>query len=309
MNATAFGVPATGLPAGSVLMEKGKYAIYILGLGIAIAVIVLIADNFFHFLPVNPVSGPSRAARSVKTFWTQLSGDAENLVVPANQSPTRLPSSYAMSFQMIIVDSRAPNLGVYRHVVHRGANPCGISASTAGPSGQAGIQVSDLPPNSDPTYTKNGLPSLMNPGLMLDAYKNDLHVFVHTKGSNIESGLPELWLESLTVEDLPMNTPITIGVIQNERLLEVYVNCKLYGSLMLRGHPYLPAADNQWFGRYCAAPFTGLVKNLQLWPGAINSRDFIEMCRVGNFSSDTLPTPCSMSSTGSVCPSGSQTAS
>jgi hypothetical protein len=130
----------------------------------------------------------------------------------------------------------------------------------------------------------------MNPGLFLDKYKNDLHVFVHTLGR--EADLNVLWLESLTVADLPLQTPITIGVVCNGKTVEVYVNCRLYSTLLLKGTPYLPKADNQWFGRYCAFPMSGLVKNLTLWAAPLGSSDYIQMCRGASFDKNDLPATC-----------------
>jgi len=277
---------------GSELMEsKGlKYAVYALLICIAVAVIVLLSDLFFPFLPVNPISGPSAAARAGKVFWTTITADSENLMVPANQSPTVAPTVYTMSVQMMIGDSRTPSLGRFRHIVHRGSNPCSLTNATAGATGHTGIQPSDLDPSADPQYKQTGLPAIMNPGLFLDKYRNDLHVFVHTVGN--EDSMKVLWLESITIEDLPLGVPITVGVICNGKSVEVYINCKLYSTLLLKGTPYLPKADNQWFGRYCAFPMSGLVKNLELWSGALSSTDYILMCRGASFDKSQLPSTC-----------------
>jgi len=278
---------------GSQLMEsKGlKYAVYALIIGIVIAVIILLADNIFPFLPVNPVSGPSAAARAGKLFWT-TGTDAENLIVPAASSPTVIPNTYTMSVQLMIGDSRTPSLGRFRHVLHRGSNPCGLSVGEPGPTGHAGIQISDIDTDAlaDPQYVATGLPAVMNPGLFLDQYKNDLHVFVHTKGK--EGDMEVLWLESLTIEDLPLATPITLGIVCNGRTVEVYMNCRLYSTLILKGKPWLPKADNQWFGRYCAFPMSGLVKNLELWSTALSASDYIQMCRGASFDKTQLPSTC-----------------
>ena len=271
--------------------SKGlKYAIYALVVGIVVAVVILIADNFFPFLPVNPVSGPSAAARAGKLFWTKGEPDAENLVVPASESPTVVANTYTMSVQFMIGDSRTPSPGRFRHIVHRGSNPCGLSVSASGSTGHAGIQPGDVPADADPSYKQLGLPAVMNPGLFLDKYNNDLHVFVHTKGK--EGDLEVLWLESLTVEDLPLATPITVGVVCNGKAVEVYVNCRLYSTLLLKGTPYLPKADNQWFGRYCAFPMSGLVKNLELWSTALGASDYIQVCRGASFNKNDLPNTC-----------------
>ena len=278
---------------GSQLMEsKGlKYAVYALMIGIAVAVIVLLADLFFPFLPINATGGPSAAARAGKVFWTTGGTDSENLIVPATESPTVQAGNYTMSVQFMIGDSRTPSPGRFRHIVHRGSNPCGLTVASSGPTGHAGIQPSDIPDDADPSYKQSGLPAIMNPGLFLDKYRNDLHVFIHTKGK--EGDMEVLWLESLTIEDLPLATPITLGLICNGKSLEVYMNCKLHSTLLLKGAPYLPKADNTWFGRYCAFPMSGLVKNLELWSSALSSTDYIQMCRGASFDKAQLPSTCS----------------
>ena len=279
---------------GSYLMEsKGlKYAIYALMIGIVIFVVLLLIDSMYPFLPVSPIGGPSSAARAGKVFWSSGPADAENLLVPADLSPTVSPTAYTMSVQFMIGDSRTPSLGRFRHIVHRGSNPCNLSSLVAGSTGHAGIQASDIQSDykNDPGYVMSGLPAIMNPGVFLDEYKNDVHIFVHTKGK--EDNMDVLWLESLTIEDLPLATPITLGVICNKQTLEVYVNCRLYSTLLLKGVPYLPKADNQWFGRYCVYPMSGLVKNLELWSSALSSTDYLLMCRGASFDKNQLPSTC-----------------
>jgi hypothetical protein len=304
MNSSA--VPTTGLfgQLSSRLSETGvastldragvKYVIYALLGAVIVAVVLLLADYFHPFLPFSVVSGPSASARAGKSFWTSIPADAENLMVPADAAPTKQPDVWTVSFQMIIADSRTPAIGRFRHVLHRGANPCELSAPAtgAGATGHAGIQPSDLPANTDPGYRTDGLPPIMNPGFMLDRYKNDLHVFIHTRGT--EASNQVLWLESATIEDLPINQALTVGAVCNGRTLELYLNCRLYSTTLLRGRPYLPPTEGQWFGRYCAYPFAGLVKNLQLWGDALNSSDVIATCGSSpSFGSDLMPTVCS----------------
>jgi hypothetical protein len=130
----------------------------------------------------------------------------------------------------------------------------------------------------------------MNPGIFLDKYKNDIHIFVHTTGD--EGGHQALWLEGTTIADLPLQQPLTLGVVCNGKTVEVYVNCKLYSTLMLRGKPYLPKSENVWYGRYCAYPMSGIIKNLQLWGDALNSGDYINMCGSASFNIGDLPASC-----------------
>jgi hypothetical protein len=152
--------------------------------------------------------------------------------------------------------------------------------------------MSSLPSSIEASYKEQGLPALMNPGLFLDNHKNDMHVFVHTRG-----GEGALLLESLTVEDLPLNTPLSIGVICNGLNLEVYVNCKLYSTKLLKGIPFLPSVSNQWFGRYCVSPMYGVIRNLQLWDAALGSSDYAQMCRSLSFSDIDIPKTCPTSYT------------
>jgi hypothetical protein len=272
-----------------------KIAIYALIVAVLVTVIVLAVDYAYPFLPMNPFgsSGPSASARAGKTFWKTVAADSENMIVPAAQSPTTLPGMYSVSAQIIITDSRTPNAGKFRHILHRGSNPAGISAPStgAGSTGQAGIQPSDIASTTDDAgYLELGLPKLMNPGVFLDKYKNDVHIFVHTKGK--EGNMEVLWLESITVPDMPLNTAFTLGIICNGKQLDIYINCRLFSSTLLRGIPYMPTTDNQWFGRYGAFPFTGVIKNLELWDSALGSTDYLSVCRGASFSPSSLPSAC-----------------
>ena len=282
---------------GQTLHSYGA-VIYALAIAIAVATIVLVVDQFYPFLPLNPLgTGPSAAARTGKTFWRNETG--ENLIVPVTQSPTTNAANYTMSVQFVVGDSRTPDIGMYRHIVHRGANPCGITAPTAGPTGHAGITVADIPSDSnDPNYNATGLPSIMNPGVFMDKYKNDIHVFVHTKGQD------QVWLESVTIPDVPLNTPMTLGISCNGQQFDVYLNCRLFSSTLLRGVPFMPTSANQWFGRYCAYPMSGLVKNLELWPISLGSTDYAAMCgkSTPSFDLSTLPARCPSTAGASSCP-------
>jgi len=266
--------------------------LYILAIIVVVIVVILVVDNLYPFLPINPFGGPSSLARDVKRFWKTANLSDENLIVPASDSPTVRPDVYTVSVQIGIGDSRSPSLGNYRHILHRGSNPCSITATKSGSSGHAGIQASDLPPSTESSYKDLGLPAIMNPGIFLDKYKNDIHIFVHTRSSTENI----VWLESMTVEDLPLKTPLNLGIVCNGKNLEVYVNCKLYSTLILKGIPYLPSASNQWFGRYCASPMYGIVKNLQLWDAALGSSDYMQMCRSLTLGSFDIPNICATAS-------------
>lgn len=269
---------AAGILGGSGV----RWIIYLLVLGVVVGLLLVAVDTVYPFLPITPV-GPSQIARSVKTFWTSASG--ENLLVPLNQSPTFSPGTYSMSVQCTINSVGSPS-NFYKHIVHRGSNPIQIPPlSTAGPTGHAGIQLGDLKGaggaegSGDEGYADTGLPAIMNPGIFLDKERNDIHVFVHTQ--SMEEGRNVLLVESMTIDDVPLGTPLNLGVVCNGQTLEVYLNCRLYNTLLLKGTPYLPSDSNLWWGRYGVSPVNGVVKNLQLWDKAIGSTDFMAMCSTG----------------------------
>jgi hypothetical protein len=281
-----------------------RYGLYGLIIAIIIAIAVALADYISPFLPFNVARGPSAAARAGKKFWKIPTGDAlENLVVPAG--PITTPDTYTVSVQFMIGDSRTPSIGKYRHILHRGSNPCGLVApAQPGSTGQAGIQTGDLPPSTESSYRDLGLPQIMNPGIFLDRYKNDVHIFIHTVGH--EDGSKALWLESTTIADLPLQTPITLSIVCSGKTVEVYMNCRLHSTILLRGTPYLPKSANSWYGRYCAYPMSGIVKNLEIWSDALNSSDLMMVCRTASgsgFNKNDLPSTCPTAS--GSCPDSS----
>lgn len=280
-GATLFGQLTSVVPNPSAILygtagilggSGVRWIIYLLVLGVLVGMLLVAVDTVYPFLPINPV-GPSQIARSVKTFWVSESG--ENLLVPSNQSPTVSSGTYSMSVQCVINSSGPTN--TYKHIVHRGSNPVGIPATgVAGPTGHAGIQLGDLKESAaDEGYTATALPDILSPGIFLDPQKNDIHVFIHTTQNGVKL------LESITIEDVPLGTPLNLGVVCNGQTLEVYFNCRLYNTLLLKGTPYLPSDSNQWWGRYGVSPVNGVVKNLQLWDAAIGSTDFMSMCSTG----------------------------
>uniref|UniRef100_A0A6C0E583 Lectin/glucanase superfamily protein n=1 Tax=viral metagenome TaxID=1070528 RepID=A0A6C0E583_9ZZZZ len=246
-----------------------KYVMYVLIIGITVATLLVIVDAFYPFLPINPIGGPSAEARAGRSFWTNVTTEMDGLVVAKADSPIVSPGAYSMSVQVVIADSRSMDQTKFRHILSAGTSD--ISA--------------------------DGLPSIMNPGIFLDKRTNDVHVFINTILTTGTTITP--LQEGMTIKDLPLGNPITLGVVNNGRTVEVYVNCRLYSTLLLKGTPVAAPPDQtiQWFGRLPPAPFTGIIKNLQLWGTALNSTDFIQMCRVGTVALSDLPNAvCSKSS-------------
>jgi len=285
---------ATGLPtASSMLISGGIYVIYILIAAFCIGISIVLADIYYPFLPINPFGKLSTTARNGNKFWAPKQiGDGENLIVPEALSPTVRAGIYSMTVQIALSDSRTPSLGQFRHIIHRGSNPCNLSSITAGSSGHSGIQASDIPASS---YTKSGLPDFMNPGVFLDQYTNDMHIFAHTVVTSPTSS--SYILESTTVIDLPLAQIINLGIVCNQNTLEVYINCQLYTTLLLKGTPFMAKQNNTWFGRYCVSPFLGTVQNLTLWDDALPASDMIRVCRSASI---TLPASCATATTSTI---------
>jgi hypothetical protein len=285
---------ATGLPTASgMLASGGIYVIYVLIAAFCIGISIILADIYYPFLPMNPFGYLSTTARMGNKFWPATQkGDGENLIVPAALSPTVRAGIYSMTVQFALSDSRTPSLGKFRHIIHRGSNPCNLTSIMAGPSGHSGIQAGDVPTSP---YTHSGLPDFMNPGVFLDQFTNDMHIFAHTSVTN-SSGVSYI-LESTTVVDLPLAQIINLGIVCNQNTLEVYINCQLYTTLLLKGTPFMATQNNAWFGRYCVTPFLGAVQNLILWDNALPSSDMIRVCRSASMK---LPQSCASSTSSTV---------
>ena len=236
-----------------------QYVVYSLVIAVVIATVVIVIDTFYPFLPINPLTGPSYAARASRTFWPQPT-EQDGLTVAAADSPTVNGSSYTMSVQLVIADSRISSPTTLQHILHRGTAAC---------------------PGSTPDI-------VMNPGVFLDAKTNDIHIFINTTGK--EDGITVPYKEHVAVRDMPLGTPITLGIVNNGRTVEVYVNCRLYSTLLLKGTPVV--TDNKWWGRYCPNSFSGIVKNLQLWGTPLGSADYMQLCTVGSVNTADLPQIC-----------------
>jgi hypothetical protein len=110
----------------------------------------------------------------------------------------------------------------------------------------------------------------MNPGIFLDPNTNDIVVFIDTERGS------EIYHESVRISDVPMDIPFRIGVIVNETVLEVYLNCKLEVSLVLKGRPQ--SVEDVWYGIAGAAGAQAQVQNLYIWKRAVPSDQIGSVC-------------------------------
>lgn len=250
----------------SFLVTIGYIALYILVVIIVLFVIVMVLGikidlNWFDFRsPYTKVM--SRSAG----FW-QPTVQFTNLMTSPNTIPGFLDSSYSTIIDCVIYNSRSYRTvwsdgdGPYRHIYHRGSNE--LQSSTVGnlllggcgPSGN----ISDLPPY--------GLPSSMNPGVFLDPNLNDIIVFVDTENKT---------RESVRIADLPLDIPFRIVIVVNKYILEVYLNCRLEVTKIMKNLPR--AVDNQWYGLAGPASAQAQIANLHLWNYPLTSNDVGPLC-------------------------------
>jgi hypothetical protein len=107
----------------------------------------------------------------------------------------------------------------------------------------------------------------MNPGVFLDPNLNDILVFIDTENAT---------RESVRIVDIPLDMPFRITVVVNKTVLEVYLNCRLEVTKILKNPPKV--VDNQWFGLAGAASAQAQIQNLRVWPSPLLSTDIHPLC-------------------------------
>lgn len=200
-----------------------------------------------------------------KTFWRPTSSDQQNLVVSSEQWEPDFCEVAAYGIEVVLFNTRTESsTNPYRHLFHRGSNDLGSGSPGSDTVGSGGLS--------------DGLPSEMAPGVFVDRHTNDIIVFVDTDPDPVNGTVVDkfAYRESIRINDLPLNIPFYLHLILNDRVLEVYVNCRLAGTKILHGSPR--HLTNQYFGRTGFAPARALIQNLTLWDGTINTFDLMKMC-------------------------------
>ena len=189
-----------------------------------------------------------------------------NMIVTVDKSLQGMEDDiYSMIFDFVLYESRnyRSTESPYRHILHRGSNE--LTKATVGGALLGGCSTNpsgELPPF--------GLPKRLNPGVFLDPNTNDILIFVDTiKGS-------ETFRESLRVVDIPLDTPIRIGIVINKRVLEVYINCRLESTKVLQGDPKL--VENEWYAIAGPEGTKAQLQNLYVWKESLSSDDMKSLC-------------------------------
>jgi len=183
----------------------------------------------------------TRVYSASKVVWPP-SGTSTNMTAAPSQFGVLLDNSYSFNMDLVVKESRTNDAsGNHRHIFHRGSS-----------------------------VSSTELPKRMNPGVFLDPVTNDLLIFVDTLGDN------EGYRESLRIADIPLTTPFHLGLVLNNRTLDVYINCRLEETKLLKGSP--KTVENSLYG--VAGPNAAPVQlqNVYTWTYALGADDMTSLC-------------------------------
>lgn len=243
----------------------GQWILYLLVILFIVLVIAILRGTKIDLSWLDPRPRRWKVLARASHFWIP-SGIYTNLIVPAHKAvPDMSDLNYSMTIEYVLYDSRNYNTteGPYRHIMHRGSNElASVSVAGMAVSGCAANQSGDLPPF--------GLPKRLNPGIFLDPNTNDILVFVDTTNGS------DTYRESLRVSDIPLDTPARLCVVMNGQVLEVYLNCRLEATKILRGQP--KHVENEWYGIAGTASAQAQVQNLYVWNESLGIEDMLSLC-------------------------------
>jgi len=238
--------------------------LYILLAAMIVGVVMMLLDVKIPWSSILPIPHRYSVLLKAYKFWPP-SGDFTNLKVESNVGPSLADTSYSMTLESLLFNSRNYNSteGPYRHIAHRGSNELAAASLNGFVTGcGAAANYGNLPPF--------GLPKRMNPGIFLDPNTNDIIVFVDTIDGS------QSYRESLRVADIPLDIPFRIAIILNGKVLEVYLNCGLEATKVLKGTPR--SLENVWYGLAGSAAADAQIQNLNLWTFPLTAKDIRPLC-------------------------------
>jgi hypothetical protein len=292
-----------GLPEASPSTMRVLEIIGFALLFIVLAVILVYLKN--SFLPSSSFydNGLFSSLPESKRYWTNppvsAGGDPPSgFYVSKDDNIAKRPALYTMMFDLNIGSSKAPGLGSYRHILHRGSDDYN-QQTTAGPTQQmTGNVTSDETWEASTASAKSTggtpLPIYMNPGIFLHPYRNDIVFFIQTEAAQASVvGYDVLYMESVALDDVPLQQWIRITLVVSGSVVDVYMNGDLYKSIILKGQPRGIPADI--YGRSGPVPFYGVLMNLKIWNGALNPK------QVKDAASIPIPAPITLAATNESC--------
>jgi len=236
----------------------------IAALVVCMILLMLFNSQFEVYFQKRKSIGIDRPLPMHKLFWTPATTanpqDPHNLLVTSNEFSMATPETYSMGIELMISDTRTTDkFGPYRHLVHRGTDDLKKFTNDPGQKGAGDLN--------------DGLPSQMNPGLFVDQFSNDLIIFVDT---DPVGGDNQSYRESVRISDAPLNRAFYVHITVHDRLLEVYINCRLAATKLLHGTPR--GVPNEWFGRIGFSRARAVIQNLKLWDDKLWAIEVRNMC-------------------------------
>ena len=134
----------------------------------------------------------------------------------------------------------------------------------------------------------------MNPGIFLHPYRNDIVFFIQTEAAGASVvGYDILYMESVSLDDVPLQQWIRITLVVSGSVVDVYLNGDLQKSIILKGQPRGVPADI--YGRGGPVPFYGVAMNMKIWNGALNPK------QVKDAASIAMPPPLTLATVNETC--------
>jgi hypothetical protein len=199
-----------------------------------------------------PSLTPTLVPQSTSVYWKSKrvwapSGVTQNLTAYPTEFGAIQDTAYSFNMDLILKETRTNDTaGLHRHIFHRGSD------------------------DYDATPPPAALPKRMNPGVFLDPLTNDLLIFVDTLGGTTG------YRESLRIPDLPLGTPFRLGLVLNNRTLDVYLNCGLEETRLLQGTPR--TVENRLFGLAGPSPAPAQLQNVYCWESSLSATEMRAIC-------------------------------
>jgi hypothetical protein len=243
-------------------LDWWQVALYILvTLFVIVAILVLAGINPF---PASITS--NRVSKLRQTYWPSVTKTRGLTLDKTNLLSQKIGfNRYTIAVDMMWGNIRttAENK-TYRHILHRGSDEI---KNLTEESGLTTASAEAIMTFRDVQY---GLPDRMNPGFFVDPVSNDMLIFIDTDYNN------QVFRESLRVPDIPMDQAFTITLVVMDQVVEVYINCMLEITKLLKGLPR--NMDSTWFGLSGPKPLNGAIKNLSMWNTALTVQEIKQIC-------------------------------
>jgi hypothetical protein len=254
------------------------WILYILGFVIIVLAVLMLSGykfntDIFGFLRSSKMS--IDAASTV--FWKPSEQYGALIVREKEMSKDFKNTRFTMLIDMVWFDTRTMlKNGPYRHILHKGSDEL-KSLKDDGDSKMVfenGMQTSSCTvshsADSFGNLPPNGLPKRMNPGIFADPVTNDMIIFIDTEFDN------KRMRESMRVPDIPLGTPFRLALVVADHFMEVYINCRLDSTKILRGMPL--DVDPEWYGLSGPASLPAMIQNLKIWNYPLSSHDIKTQC-------------------------------